>query len=640
LACIEEEQAMNDQINLKRASILLVVATVIALVAHLVGLMLFNQHVYEVHGNDSEQASYLEIDARKDSTSTWVKRDYDLLGKPVDLTGATIDGTLHNASDDIIQNWTLRINVVHDCFINQAWNGEVEIHQSVGTAEEKVQHINLQDYKLEDVQLKNYYDGDLLIPLKAGDYVIYYPSEKFKEMPLAANDSVKIGVIFYYLDGIDLSDYDLTFQYHREFTQGFTFYVFMLLFILSLVLILSYAVSKATYKRAQTEMELRKSGMSSLSDMYAVIYIIDLVTGDMTVVSAVEEIERERPWRNGARALFEAISGNAEDAYSEVVRDFTNIDTLAQRLADRDSVVCEFPSKTYGWTSMRFFAMDRIEGRPIEKVVCTMQDINEEKLELDRVNRQISKAETESRAKNLFLANMSQEIQAPIHKMLNLGDRIAQESGEEQIRAYARRLHSSGDPLLLFVNGILDYADLEAGRVELAAGAYSLREFVLETVEETGFLFEDGRFAISLNVDAATPNGLRGDVLRLKQVVKSLLVTGAEAIGHGTLLLSIFSKKREGMAHLLVSVKAIGPGAEDETVLTTDGQHAWKVAENDGTSVGVGTSLVNALLSLMESELKVVQTSGALYECYFEVEQEIVQEAPVGSIELEQADKA
>lgn len=61
---------MENNTNLKRVSALLIAATIIALIVHLVGLDIFNKRVLTVHDNDSNSASYMEIDARKDSTKS------------------------------------------------------------------------------------------------------------------------------------------------------------------------------------------------------------------------------------------------------------------------------------------------------------------------------------------------------------------------------------------------------------------------------------------------------------------------------------------------------------------------------------------------------------------------------------------
>ena len=167
---------MKDQNRLRRISIVLFVVMLVMFVVHVQILVNFNRQVLNVHGNDSSSKSYMEINDRDNSTSSWLKHGFRLTeGRTVNLTGQTVDETLYNNSGDVIQEWGLQININDDCFINQAWNGEVEIHQfaeSGGT----VQRLNLQDYKLEDVQLQYQYDGDLLIPLKKGDYIVYFPS--------------------------------------------------------------------------------------------------------------------------------------------------------------------------------------------------------------------------------------------------------------------------------------------------------------------------------------------------------------------------------------------------------------------------------------------------------------------------------
>ena len=74
-----------------------------------------------MHGNDSSQKAYMDIDARGNSTSRWEKRDFPLTeDETVSLIGETIDQILYNNSGDMIKDWSLRIAIAGDCFINQA----------------------------------------------------------------------------------------------------------------------------------------------------------------------------------------------------------------------------------------------------------------------------------------------------------------------------------------------------------------------------------------------------------------------------------------------------------------------------------------------------------------------------------------
>ncbi len=473
---------MIDQNRLRRFSITLFILTLVMLVIHMESLIRFNRHEFHIHGNESNGMVQMEIDARADSTSSWLKREFEMDdGQRVDLTGQTIDGTLRNQSSDTLQDWELRINIVGDCYINQAWNGEVEIHQFTGTDREKVQRMNLQDYQLEDVTFEYRYDGDLLIPLQAGDYVIYYPSTRFSEMPIKGGDDVKIGVIFYYLDALDLSDYDVVIHFHRLFTQGFTFYAFVVLAVLWVLSMVVNGAGTLAYRRAMKDMELRKAGIFSMSDIYDLIYIIHLPTGEMTPVSVDEKLERERPKNKTAKELLtNLIMRDADEKYRDRMLEFVDTDTLADRLQGRNSVASEFKSLRYGWCSLRFYAMDRVEGKPLEDVVFTVQNINDEKQEQEAVIHRIEEAESINEAKVAFMDSIADDLQRPLEKLVMLNGQILSESRDESIPLFParasdrhpayRRTPGRGKRLLRGPGRLPGAARPAVGRFQAAAG--------------------------------------------------------------------------------------------------------------------------------------------------------------------------
>ena len=90
---------MKDQSFLKRISIVLFVIMLVMFIVHVQILVHFNRQVITVHGNDRSGSSYMEINDRENSTSSWLKRDFPLTEEStVDLIGQTIDETLYNNS--------------------------------------------------------------------------------------------------------------------------------------------------------------------------------------------------------------------------------------------------------------------------------------------------------------------------------------------------------------------------------------------------------------------------------------------------------------------------------------------------------------------------------------------------------------
>ena len=619
---------MKGQTGLRRISMICFIVMLVAFVMHVQILVSFNRQVVAVHGNDSSSQAYMAIDARDNSTSSWKKRDYPLTEEQtVDLIGQTIDQTLYNNSGDTVQDWGLLINILGDCFINQAWNGEVEIHQHAESGGESVQKLNLQDYDLDSVTLQYRYDGDLLIPLQKGDFILYFPSEHYTEMPIRSGDKVTIGMIFYYLEELDLSDYDLTVHFHRGFTQGWSFIVFIVaagLWILSSV---AYGTGIVIYRNARKQMELRKSGLSYMSELYEAIYIINLPSGEITPVSPGEYIENLRKkYSNAKELLNNAARGDADESYLNGALTFVDTDTLDDRLKDRESIVYEFISGEHGWCRFRFFAMDRTEGKPLENVIFAVQDINEERKEAKNLMDRLEKAEAATTAGNAFLSGASRDLQAPVKEVLALDEKILKENDAEKIRNYAESIRGTAERMLLLINGLEDRAEAEKGKA--AAKRYSLKQMVGEVLDAVWLLAEQKQIRLETEITETLPDALAGDAGKLKEAAASLL---ANAINHseGSIVrLSVFGKILQDTVHLLFSVRTL-PETEDPSGNIPDHEAVQPDADLD-------LEIAGSLITALGSELKAVRSSDPWRDAYFEIDQQIADPAPIGKTTAEE----
>ena len=611
---------MFDHNRLKQISITLFILSLVMLIFHMESMIRFNRHEVEIHGNDDSEPVRMEIDARADSTSTWLKRDFQMDdGSRVDLTGQTIDGTLLNQSKDTIQDWELQINILGDCYINQAWNGEVEIHQFVGTDREKVQRMNLQNYRLEDVPFEYRYDGDLLIPLQKGDYVLYYPNAQFSEMPIDGKADAKIGVIFYYLDDLDLSDYDLHLHFHRTFTQGITFYIFIVLSVLWILCMTLNGAGMLAYRRAMKEMELRKSGIFSMSDIYDFIYIIHLPDGEMTPVSVDEKMERDRPKNMPAKELLSnMVMQDTEEKYQTRMLKFVDTDTLPDRLKNRNSVAIEFQSRQYGWCSIRFCAIDRAEGKDLEHVVFTMQNIDEERREQEAMLHQIEEAESINEAKASFVDNIANDLQRPLESLVRLNGKILRECRDDAVKDCARSANSAANRLLVLTQGLVDGFAIEAGKKQDADAAYSLRQLLTDILQAVLPLAEENGFTLTLDAAESLPDQLLGDSRILREILINLISGSLSKADSGRLQLSVYGKPLDDRIHLLFSVRIISNSTKTQEIS------------------GLVKEVVSSLLTGIGSDLKSVRSPAGRSESYFEIEQKVLDAAPIGRIAVDE----
>ncbi|MCR4675143.1 MAG: response regulator [Lachnospiraceae bacterium] len=625
-------------VNKKRLHFILVIlAAAIALmcVFHLLYVSAYNENLHTVKGNAKTEDTYMDLHFRGDSTSTWIKQD-------TGIYGSTYDGTLYNNSSNPIDSWMLYIYIHDDCYINQFWTGTVEIHQHVGSSDEVVQTLNLANYTEDELKLDYVMDAsDLLIPLSEGDYIVYIPSEKNNETIIEGGENVVVGSIFYYKYGVDLSDYELKFYYHKEFTEGAGFVLINLLLLVWLFIFALYIITIRIYKKAELEMELQKSGIACMTELYSLMYIIDLSKDTLTPVGVLEEYDKARPKDLTAteqmKKLFET---DPMDEYLEAMQTFGDLTTLKKRMKETNTLVIEYISKYYGWNRVRFIAMDRKVGDPLEKVLFTVEQIEGEKKDREELLDQVEKAESESKAKSTFLANMSHEIRTPINTVLGLDTMILRESSEDNIKTYARDIKNAGNMLLSLINGILDFSKLEAGKMELIPAEYSLRQMLYDVQSITRSKFETKGLEFEIDVTPSVPDRLYGDDVRLKQVIINLLTNASKYTDSGRVRLGVYGKAvDEKKIHFLFTVKDTGSGIKTNDLKKLSQRFARFDEEKNRNveGTGIGMNLVNSLLALMNSELKVASIYGRGSDFYFEIDQEIVDPEPIGEVDWEEA---
>ena len=619
----------KSHMGLKQISIALFFVTLAMLVVHIQLLAAFNRHELSVLGNDSSQTAYMEIDPRANSTSRWLKRDFPLTeDRTVDLTGQTIDETLYNNSPDLIHDWKLRINITGNCFVNQSWNGTVEIHQFVNSGHEAVQTLNLQDYRLEDVKLQYRYDGDLLIPLQKGDYLIYFPNEHYTEMPIRSGDKVTVGTIFYYLDQLDLSDYTLTLHFYRGFAQGWSFIVFITSAALWVLTQAMYAASTIAYRNARKQMELRRSGLSYMSELYEAIYILNLPSGEITPVSPGEYMETLRAKAGSPKELLRtAVMNDADENYLNATLAFVDTDTLPERLKDHESIVHEFVSRLHGWCRFRFFAMDRTEGKPIESVLFAVQDINDERSEVKELADRLEKAQAVSSANSGFLAAASRDLKEPIRELLALDEELLQEKDSEKLRKTAENIRGTANRMLSLLDGLEDRAALEAGNGLPSPAPYSLKQVLRETLGAVQPLAEKKRIRLETEVSESIPDALSGDAAKLRETAVALLSGALNQSTDGAVRLSVFGKTGGDSVHLLFSARAVPESAADAG---TPADRKTGPAEPD-----LNLEVAGSLLEGLGTHLKSVRSPDSWQDRYFEIDQKIADPAPIGAVTVE-----
>jgi signal transduction histidine kinase/ActR/RegA family two-component response regulator len=132
-------------------------------------------------------------------------------------------------------------------------------------------------------------------------------------------------------------------------------------------------------------------------------------------------------------------------------------------------------------------------------------------------------AEESSRAKAIFLATMSHELRTPMNGVLGCTQLLQDTSLTDPQRQLLETMHRSSESLLALVNDILDFSKIEAGKMSLEVADVELRSLVADVVTLTSEAAKKKGLTVHVQLAPDIPAELRGDPVRLRQILFNLV---------------------------------------------------------------------------------------------------------------------
>lgn len=257
-----------------------------------------------------------------------------------------------------------------------------------------------------------------------------------------------------------------------------------------------------------------------------------------------------------------------------------------------------------------------------------------------KVNRELKEAADNAinagKAKNNFLANMSHEIRTPINAVLGMNEMIMRESGEKQIVEYASNIQSAGRTLLSIINEILDFSKIESGKMEIVPIEYDVSSLINDIVNMIKARADKKKLKFIVEIDENIPAVLYGDDVRLRQVITNILTNAVKYTPEGNVRLKMSVIERtDSTVKLEVCVTDTGIGIKEEDLnkLFTSFQRLDQEKNRNIEGTGLGITIVQRLLNMMDSELKVSSLYSVGSTFSFVIEQGIIKDEPVGDFE-------
>ncbi|WP_374317800.1 response regulator [Aquabacterium sp.] len=197
----------------------------------------------------------------------------------------------------------------------------------------------------------------------------------------------------------------------------------------------------------------------------------------------------------------------------------------------------QIPQKGLRWFRHRTRTRQLTNGHfRIYGLITDVTDEHRQALELERAR---DMAEAASQAKSQFMANMSHEIRTPMNGILGMTELLLGTQLNDKQRRFAQAVYRSGESLLEIINDILDFAKIEAGRLELATCDFVLRTLVEDTLELMAPRAHEKGLELNFREQPGLPAVIHGDPLRLRQILTNLVANAIKFTEHGEIVVDI-----------------------------------------------------------------------------------------------------
>jgi hypothetical protein len=229
-------------------------------------------------------------------------------------------------------------------------------------------------------------------------------------------------------------------------------------------------------------------------------------------------------------------------------------------------------------------------------------------------------AEKASLAKAQFLSTITHELRTPLYAVTGLTHLLLEESPTENQKEHLNSLKFSGEYLLSLINNILDLNKLEANKAEVLDASFDLKKRISDVLVALKNSADDKNTKIHLDYDTSIPAELKGDPLKISQILINLIGNSIKFTDNGDIWIKISQHHSEDkFVYLDFKIEDNGEGITKEkqsAIFENFTQGSTQINRKFG-GTGLGLSIVKNLLTLLGSEITLESELGKGSTFYF-----------------------
>ncbi len=265
--------------------------------------------------------------------------------------------------------------------------------------------------------------------------------------------------------------------------------------------------------------------------------------------------------------------------------------------------------------------------------------INRRREEISGYDLIIKELEENNRRTEDFLTNVSHELRTPINAVTGITSVIIKKVHNEEIKEEIRSVRQAGNRLLEQVSAILDYTEIDTGKLVVSNEEYMITSIINDIITEKQLFSLSENTELIFDVDADIPSKLEGDGAKIKKVMKNVISNAVKFTHEGGVFVHVSALKKNYGINLCIEVEDTGIGIGDEE-LEKIKERFYQV--NSGRArraggLGLGLSIVYGLVRAMGGFVKLDSKKGEGTRIHISIPQKVAD--PLPSVHIDNKDR-